>query len=852
MRGNETKIKRKRYKRLRGVLRRGSAVALGVFLLTSQLDLAAYAVEDSVVAEEADAENPPAVTQPEDGGETDGEGEDTSFENTEEKQPETDDNGGEESEQNPGGDENPIEGAAAEEPAEPVVLAESLETTEREARAGGFNEGEFIYEIIDSANRYVAVSSPYYSKTTLTIPGTVTHDGEEYTVTQILEEGFAQSVNVQEIVIPDSVKVIGKKAFFRCNQAAKITLPQDLEKISEEAFSNCASLGTITIPGNVSVIEKEAFWECKELREVILEDPDRLITYGTSVFWGCEKLPGSEIEKIISSSGMTQIPKGMFIGNKALTQITIPGGITGIGEGAFMQCQGLEKATIPSSVTEIGTSAFEQCKKLTEISMADGLITLGDRAFLQCESLQSVNLPDTVTTVGESAFDACKSLKSVKLSSALSAVSSYMFMACTSLEEVTIPQKVTSIGIYGFATCPALQRVTLLSSATEINDHAFEGGKSLNELRIVVPVTEEGGQKKATPVTVRTSWDRFSKNNVFLNCPQDRSLVFLSTDGVTSLAGDDLAAAVDAYKKVTDTHEYNWDNVWYGWQLPAAENPPVPPVTHYTITASAEGFGTIVPQGDCVVTAGADQTYTMTPDEGYRIKSVMVDLKDVTWEEAVQVLADADAVQTGKVGTYTFSNVQADHDIKVFFEKAGGTTGEENPPNGDDPDTPPGNDKPNGGTTGSNPGNDNSDGGSSENADIASAAEMAETVVDGSVQAAPAAATETEVPAAQNGQNQTAADTQNKEPKTGDPTQMEIYATLAMIAGLTYMLLYMIEEGRGMTEREKEVFVAAFIRWAKKGGSFRKCCALVAIFCILAYYHSVGKCRKEKLYPVLH
>lgn len=80
-----------------------------------------------------------------------------------------------------------------------------------------------------------------------------------------------------------------------------------------------------------------------------------------------------------------------------------------------------------------------------------------------------------------------------------------------------------------------------------------------------------------------------------------------------------------------------------------------------------------------------------------------------------------------------------------------------------------------------------------------------------------------------------------KEPRTGDVSPVEIYATVAMIAGLTYLLLYFMEERRGMTEREKEVFVAAFIRWAKKGGTFRRCCAMAAIFCLLVYYHSIGK-----------
>ena len=89
------------------------------------------------------------------------------------------------------------------------------------------------------------------------------------------------------------------------------------------------------------------------------------------------------------------------------------------------------------------------------------------------------------------------------------------------------------------------------------------------------------------------------------------------------------------------------------------------------------------------------------------------------------------------------------------------------------------------------------------------------------------------------GGNGTAAG--GKEPKTGDASHMEVYATLAMIAGLTYLLLYIMEESRGMSEREKEAFVAAFIRWGKKGGAFRKCCAMAAIFGLLMYYHTIGK-----------
>ncbi|MDE7231874.1 MAG: leucine-rich repeat domain-containing protein [Lachnospiraceae bacterium] len=873
MRGNERKTNYKKYKLLRSAFHRGMAVALGVFLLASQLDLATYAVEDSAILEEVDTENPSAVILPEDGGEADGEG--TSSENTEEKQPETDDNGGEKNEQNPDGDdsveegnadddvldagegeeepeteipddENLIEEAGGEESVEPVVMTETEETTEKEARTGEplFDDVSGMkFEIID--DHCASISSSRYRGKILEIPGTVTHDGAVYTVTQISENGFEYSKDVERIVIPDSVKVVGKNAFISCDKASEVVLSQNLEEIAEKAFYNCASLERITIPGSVSTIGYEAFRGCKELTEVTLENTNNPIAYSGCVFAECVKLSESEIEKIISSSGMMVIPNGMFIGCNGLAQITIPENITTISANAFTSCHGLTKVNIPSSVTEIGEMAFEQCDHLAEISMADGLTTLGNRVFFKCTSLRNVEMPDTVTTVGIEAFQVCTGLERVKLSSRLSAVSDYMFDACSSLTEVTVPQSVTSIGIYGFSACSALQNVTLLSSAIEINDHAFDSCTSMNELKIVVPVTEENGQKKVTPITIHTGWYQSTSNNVFLKCPQKNPLVFLSTDGVTPLTGDDLSAAVDAYRKVTDIHESAWDKKWYGWNIPDAETPPVPSVTYFTINASATSGGTITPAGSVNVIKGDDQKFTMTPDEGYRIKAVTVDGNDAAWEEAVQVLADEDMVQTGKAGTYTFTDVQKDHTIEVSFETAGSITpGDENPPKGDDPDNP-GNDKPSGGTTDSGSGNDNSGGGSGGTANTGNAetpaAEVMVTVVDGGVQAAPAVVTETEAPAAQNGQNQTTAGAQGKEPKTGDSTHLEIYAALAMIAGLAYMLLYYMEGSRGMTGREKEVFVAAFIRWAKKGGVFRKCCAMIAIFCILAYYHALGR-----------
>lgn len=77
-------------------------------------------------------------------------------------------------------------------------------------------------------------------------------------------------------------------------------------------------------------------------------------------------------------------------------------------------------------------------------------------------------------------------------------------------------------------------------------------------------------------------------------------------------------------------------------------------------------------------------------------------------------------------------------------------------------------------------------------------------------------------------------------PGTGDTAPIELYATAAMIAGLSYLLLELADE-RGMTEEKKRELTARLVQWARKGGSCRKVLAVIAMFLLLAYYHGIGK-----------
>ena len=74
----------------------------------------------------------------------------------------------------------------------------------------------------------------------------------------------------------------------------------------------------------------------------------------------------------------------------------------------------------------------------------------------------------------------------------------------------------------------------------------------------------------------------------------------------------------------------------------------------YVIMASASIGGGISPDKQVTVRSGADQTFTIKPDEGYVISDVLVDSESV-----------------GAVDSYTFRNVRSGHTIQALFVAEG-------------------------------------------------------------------------------------------------------------------------------------------------------------------------------------
>lgn len=86
-------------------------------------------------------------------------------------------------------------------------------------------------------------------------------------------------------------------------------------------------------------------------------------------------------------------------------------------------------------------------------------------------------------------------------------------------------------------------------------------------------------------------------------------------------------------------------------------------------------------------------------------------------------------------------------------------------------------------------------------------------------------------------------------PQTGEMKIVHIYATLAMIGGMTYLLLYFKPLDVTMSEETKKKLVDKLIKWAKSRNKFVKAIALLGISVVLFYYHFMTHFIKREEKP---
>lgn len=170
--------------------------------------------------------------------------------------------------------------------------------------------------------------------------------------------GNEDTVEVPEKIEGRTVTAIGiQKGFVHC-------------------FSECRSIKTVIIPDTVREIGEKAFWNCPELVDVFL--PSNLVEMGANAFENCMKLSFVKIP-----SSLAFIPPFAFANCKSLEGVTFFEGLEQIGYGAFQDCTSLNEIKLPESLKKIDRAAFAYCTSLNAVGFGSLDTFIAEGAFME-------------------------------------------------------------------------------------------------------------------------------------------------------------------------------------------------------------------------------------------------------------------------------------------------------------------------------------------------------------------------------------------------------------------------------------------------------------------------------------
>ena len=184
-------------------------------------------------------------------------------------------------------------------------------------------------------------------------------------------------------------RVIDEYGFFtktwsvlRCPRGMKRAVIDDIaEEIAEAAFMGC-NVEEVVMPDSVKMIRNEAFSCCKYLKKINLSKNLQKTTNqlgNNACFKKCESLKGIEIP-----AGIKGIPNMMFFGCSELSEVVFHDGLEVIGASAFASCRNLKKVSLPETVKRIERWAMAYVDELHLASnvIPDGLVLgLNSSAF---------------------------------------------------------------------------------------------------------------------------------------------------------------------------------------------------------------------------------------------------------------------------------------------------------------------------------------------------------------------------------------------------------------------------------------------------------------------------------------
>lgn len=356
-------------------------------------------------------------------------------------------------------------------------------------------------------------------------------------VVAIGDYGFA-SCYALDIILPEGLTSIGKRAFAMCDYTFAITIPQSVTFIGEEVFNDDCFATLRVIEGSY------AAQYAQENGLPYTYDLDYKVFQSGKWFYSLEggtaTLRGYDVDDAYDSYDEeadsdvwepVDIEVPAQLDGYAVTAINFQGYTYSFFRYQWL-CDGDDIAaygslTLPDSVMEIAGDPFKgnpfssinvspdhpvyasvdgvlfdkqqnllfafPSARVGDYAIPEGTLAIRENAFYRCTGLTGVTIPAGVTSIGNAAFYDCVNLEYVNIPSGVASIGDYAFYGCENLAEVTLPFGVPGIGVSAFDGCESLTSVIIPSSVTSIGADAFYGCSRLTHLIIPDSVIEIAG-----------------------------------------------------------------------------------------------------------------------------------------------------------------------------------------------------------------------------------------------------------------------------------------------------------------------------------------------------------------------
>lgn len=299
------------------------------------------------------------------------------------------------------------------------------------------------YALSQDGTYYIVIGIGTCTDTELAIPSTY----EGLPVQAIAPRAFSGEMgqaqgSFTKVVVPDSMKTIGSRAFAGCSSLISVQMGNGVDTVASEAFVSCRQLKSVQVSCRLQTIERAAFSDCATLEDLDL--PDSLLEIQAGAFRGCTALTRVELGAAVHTVGLCP-----FMGS-GITSITV-------------DSRNINFSSIDGNLyTKDGTTLLFYAPGKTETSFAlpRGTVAIGPYAFEAIEHLQTVSLPDTLLAIGEYAFFGCPSLAEITIPDSVVTLEEGAFFSCFSMERVTVGLGVTTVKPRAFEGCMALESVT--------------------------------------------------------------------------------------------------------------------------------------------------------------------------------------------------------------------------------------------------------------------------------------------------------------------------------------------------------------------------------------------------------